>query len=306
MRSLPFVALFLAFANQQALAGIPNTVAIAADTSGLPPKIAAEVQDGVVTHVLTGLNQVISTLWATDVSLAPVSDSKVLDQIVECESIECLQDLAEAAQVDLVLQVRVRVKQGGKKPSRRAKPDYLVSMVVVRPEPDRDAWTEKTDCLACEGSEIKHAASLLASVIAEHIKVKRNAPVEPTSPKVATAAPPDPPAPQPAQATKPILAAPKSHASTYLSLAALAGGAVLIGTGIYLVHIDGEGTCDLSGPPELCARRYRTRPTGIGLVAGGGLVALAGLVGLIVSSSSSDARVALVFTGSSIVLSGGF
>jgi len=305
MRSLPLIALFLALASQRAVAGLPTTVAIAADTSGLPPKVAAEVQDGVVTHVLSGLNQVISTLWATNISLAPVSESN-LDQIVECESIECLQDLAATAQVDLVLQVRVRVKQGGKKPSRRAKPDYLVSMVGVHAEPDRDAWTEKTDCLACEGSEIKHAASLLASVIAEHIKVKRNAPVEATSPKIAAAALPDPPAPKPLLATKPIPAAPKSHTSMYLSLAALAGGAALIGTGIYLVHIDGKGTCGLSEPQELCARRYKTRTTGIGMMAGGGLAALAGVVGLVVTSSSSDARVALAFTGSSITVSGGF
>jgi len=306
MRVLPLIALFLAAASQHAFAGVPATVAIAADTSGLPPQLAAEIQDGVVTHVLSGLNQVISTLWGTDINLAPVYETKILDQIVECESIECLQDLAGTAQSDLVLQVRVRVKQGGKKPSRKAKADYLVSMVVVRPEPDGDTWTEKTDCLACEGSEIKHAASLLASVIAEHIKVQRNAPVEASSPRVATAAPPAPTAPQPAKATKPIPAAPHSHVSTYLSLAGLAGGAVLIGTGIYLVHIDGQGTCDLSGPQELCARRYRTRPAGIALVSGGGLAALAGLVGLIVSSSGSDARVALAFTGSSIVVSGGF
>jgi hypothetical protein len=306
MRSLPLIALFLTFAGPRAVAGVPTTVAIAADTSGLPPKIAAEVQDGLVTHILSGLDQVISTRWENSVSLAPVSESRVLDQIVECESTECLQDVAEAAQVDLVLQVRLRIKQSAKRPSRRAKPDYLVSMVVARAKPDRDAWTEKTDCLACEASEIKHAASLLASVIAEHINVKRNVPVETPAPKVATAPPPAPPAPPPMRAVKPRPVAPKSHASMYLSLAALAGGAALVGTGLYLVHLDGEGTCTLSGSQELCARRYQTRPTGIGLVAGGGLAAIAGLVGLVVSSSSSDARVALAFTGSSFIVSGGF
>jgi hypothetical protein len=306
MRSLPLVALFMTFSGPRAFAAGPTTVAIAADTSGIPPTVAADVQDGLVTHVLSGLNQVISPLWGTSVSLAPVSESKVPDQIVECESTECLQDVAETAHVDLVLQVRVRVKQGGKKPSRRAKPDYLVSMVVARAEPGRDAWTEKTDCLACEGSEIKHAASLLASVIAEHINVKRTLPVEALSPTVATAPPPAPPRPQPIRAAKPTPAPSKSHAATYLSVAALAGGAVLVGTGIYLVHIDGEGTCTLSDTQELCARRYRTRSAGIGLVAGGGLAALAGIVGLVVSSSSSDARVALAFTGSSFIVSGGF
>jgi hypothetical protein len=182
-------------------------------------------------------------------------------------------------------------------------------MVVARPTPDHEAWTEKTDCPACDAREIKHTASLLASAIAEHMKTKRSAPApaEEATPTPLTVTPP--PAPPPALDSRPLPAPPKPSASvpTYLSLTALAGGAALIGAGIYLIHLDGEGTCDTAAPQELCARRYRTRNAGIGLVTGGGLAALGGLVGLIFFSPSSGATpVALGFTGSSISVSGGF
>ncbi|HEX7501589.1 MAG TPA: hypothetical protein VF524_15005, partial [Polyangia bacterium] len=225
-------------------------------------------------------------------------------------SIECLQDLAQSAKVDLVVQVRVRARPAAKKATKRLKSDYLVSMIVARSTPERDAWVEKTDCSACEGSEIKHTASLLASTIAERIKIRKTPPTP-----LAEAAPapvPDtmpPPAPQPALAVKPPLAAPAPewYVPTYLSLTALAGGVALIGSGIYLIHINGRGTCDLTAPKDLCARRYETETAGIGMVAGGGVAAIAGLVGLIAfSPSAGPSHMALNITASSISLSGGF
>jgi len=313
MRIPTIVVLLLAFAGQRAFAGTPSTVAIAVDTNSLAPKIAVEVQDGAVTHVLTGLGQVLSTLLATDITLTPVSESKTLDQVLECESIECLQDLAQSAKVDLVVQVRVRAKQTAKRVSKRVKADYFVSMIVARSFPDRDAWVEKTDCQACEASEIKHTASLLASTIAERIKVKKTppAPVVEAAPIVApvAVAPPAPPPPAP-EVKSPSAApshAPEWYVPTYLSLTELAGGVLLIGSGIYLIHINGQGTCDRAAPKDLCARRYKTETVGIGLAAGGGLAALAGLVGLIAfSPSDGPSHMALNITGSSISLSGGF
>jgi hypothetical protein len=313
MRMPMTVALFLAMASQQAIAGTPSTVAISVDTSALAPKMAVEVQDGAATHVLSGLGQVMSTLAGTDITLTPVSDPIALEQDLECESIECLQALAETAKVDLVVQVRVRLRQSVKKPSRRAKPDYLVSMIVVRSVPGREAWSEKTDCNGCGPSEIKHTASLLASTIAERIKFIKTpaAPVaeaEP-APVPVTVAPPTPP--PPALERRPLPAAPTPepqwYIPTYLSLTAIAGGVLLIGSGIYLVHINGQGTCDLAAPKDLCARRYKTETAGIGLMAGGGLATLAGVVGLIAfSPHAGSSHMALNITGSSLVLSGGF
>jgi hypothetical protein len=254
----------------------------------------------------------MSHLAATDIALTPFSGSRTTEQVLECEGIECLQDLAQSAKVDLVIQVRVRAKQPTKKVSRRARPDYLVSMVVVRAAPDREAWSEKADCQACEASEIGHTASLLASMIAERIKIKKDLPAPthearpaPTTMTTAQAAPP------PAPATSPRRAAPASESEwsvpRYVSVPTLAGGVLLIGSGLYLIHIDGEGTCDLTAPKDLCPRRYETRNAGIGLVAGGGLAALGGLAGWIFfSPSAGSTPMALSLTGSSISVSGRF
>jgi hypothetical protein len=313
MRILFTALVLLALARPPAFAGSPSTAAIVVDTNSLGPKLAAEVQDGIVTHVLTGLTEAMSQLAATNIAITPVSDSITLEQVLECEGIECLQDLGQSAKVDLVIQVRVSAKQP-KKPAKRAKPDYLVSMVVARPAPDRDAWSEKTVCQACEASEIRHTASLLASMIAERIKVNKAVPApapEPppvstpvtvalSAPKSALAvnspSPPPPTAPEPGR-----------YVPTALSVVALASGAVLIGSGIYLIHIHGQGTCDQATPQELCPRRYKTRNAGIGLAAGGGLAALGGLAGLIFFSPSTGSMpMALNITGSSISVSGGF
>ena len=312
MRILFTASVLLSFVSQHAFAGTPSTAAIAVDTNSLGPKLAAEVQDGIVTHVLTGLTEAMSHLASTNIAMTPVSDSRTLDQILECEGIECLQDLAQSAKVDLVIQVRVSAKQT-KKSAKRAKPDYLVSMVVARPAPDRDAWSEKTVCQACEASEIRHAASLLASMIAERIKVQPTLPAPTPAPAPAPVPAPmtmAPPPPQPAlQASPPPVApAPEGrYVPTALSVTALAGGAVLMGSGIYLIHLHGQGTCDLTAPKDLCPRTYKTQHAGIGLVAGGGLAALGGLAGLLFFSPSTEStHMALNITGSSISVSGGF
>ena len=87
----------------------------------------------------------------------------------------------------------------------------------------------------------------------------------------------------------------------------MAGGAALLGAGLYLINIDGRGSCDLSGPSELCARRYKTQTPGIALAAGGGALALGGLVGLLFfSPGRGSTRVAFNLSASSLVLSGGF
>jgi hypothetical protein len=310
MRISLVAILFLALASQPALAGIPNTVAIAVDTSSLRPKVAAEVQDGIATRIVSGLSEVMSALAGTDITLTPVSDHITQEGILACEGDVCLQDLARIAKVDLVIRVRVNPKQPSKKASKRSKQDFAISMVVARPAPDRDAWSETTDCQACAASEVKHAASLLASAIAEHIKVKATTP-EPTREPVPTPAPVvvDAPAPPAGMAVHPTTTAPSPAWSVprAASVAALAGGVLLLGSGLYLIHINGQGACDLSGSQELCARRYKTQNLGIGLLAGGGVAALGGLAGLLwFSPSTKSTPVALTITGSSIAIAGEF
>jgi hypothetical protein len=287
MRIPLIVAVLIALASGHALAGPPNTVAVAVDTDHLDPKLAAEVQDGMVAHVLTGLGQVMSTLSATN--------------------------------LDLAIQIRVQPNRANKKTSRRAKQDYVISMIIARALPSREAWTDKTECQGCGAGEIKHAASLLASLLAEHIDIYKAPPAR--SPEVATpvAAAPTPPTPIPTPSPAPVAPhpathsllhakpVPTSHAPTYLWVAALVGGGLAMGTGIYLLHLDGEGTCDSPATGGLCARRYRTEGLGIGLIAGGGLAALGGLAGLLfLSPGGTSAPVALNISPSSILVSGAF
>jgi hypothetical protein len=298
MRILLPAALLLLLASQRAFAAAPNTVAIAMETNDV--KIAADLQAGFAAEILYGLGEVFSNLARVRINLTQVSAPKISARILECADAECLQAVAQSANVDLVVQARVQTT----KASKKGKPDYAVSMVVARNAPAHDAWREKADCQGCSVSEIKHMASLLASTIAEQIKI--DAPFPAATPSLKP------------QATEAKLASapvgirdlpekPGLRVPRYVSVAAIAVGVVLMGTGAYLASVDGKGTCDLAPPKEHCPERYRTQGLGFGLVAGGGLVALGGVVGLLFfSPRAGSTNLAIGFSPSSISLSGAF
>jgi hypothetical protein len=302
MRIAPTAALLLALSGHRAFAGAPSTVAVSVDTSALNSKIAGEVQDGIVTAVLSGLSEVFSNLVRTKVDLSPVSDAKIVTQVHDCGGIECLENLAQSAKLDLVVQINLQAK----KSSKKAKPDYAISMIVARDAPARDAWREKTVCQGCNAAEIKHMASLLASTIAERVNVDE--PPAKARPLPSPAPAPVRPAPQPAPLVvnlpspepKPAWSVPR-----HLSIAALAGGGVLIGTGIYLLHLNGEGTCSLASGQRECSRLYSTGALGTGVLVGGSLAALGGLTGLLFFSPSTGST-QLGLSGSSISVRGAF
>ncbi|HEX7596934.1 MAG TPA: hypothetical protein VF518_01900 [Polyangia bacterium] len=304
MRTLPIAASILLLASPRVFAGVPSTVAVAVDTSDINPKTAVEVQTGLEAEVAYGLAEVFSNFARVKVNIAQVSDPQILARIQICEDAECLQNVAKSAKVDLVVQVRVQAKKVAKK----GKPEYAIHMVIARDAPTRDTWREKTDCQACGASEIKHMASLLASTIAGNIKIDTQPAVEPAPKapeKVVKLAPPpvemEEPSPPPAPEER------GWQVPRWVSVTALVGGAALIGTGVYMLSIDGKGTCNLAASEELCARRHKTRGLGIGLLAGGGLAALGGLGGLIFfAPGSGAARLALEVTGSSISVGGTF
>lgn len=320
MRSPTILVLFAAFASQRALAGTPGTVAIAVDTGSLAPGIAKEVQDGAVTHILAGLTEVLVVRAATAVSLTPVTDPGTLERVLACESTECLRELGQRAGIDLVVQVRVRPAPAAGKVARRAKASYVASMLAVQPLPRREGWTEQTECRGCGAGEIKHSASLLASVIAERIAIEpppaARASEEPrvSAPPMPTAGPEIPAWPRPAPSSPPrptLVRTPAAqdafYVPSYLSVTAMAGGALLVGAGLYLIHIDGGGTCELASGRELCARRYKTRTAGIALLTGGGVAALGGLAGLVFfSPGRGSTRLAFNLGASSLIFSGGF
>jgi len=306
MRISAIAALLLMLAGPRALAEMPNTVSIAANTSDINPKIADEVQSGLANEILYGLGEVFSNLAKVRVELTQVSAPKIAMRIQECKDAECLEDVAKSAGVDLVVQVRVQTK----KALRKGKPEYVISMAVARDVPARDVWREKANCPGCTASEIKHMASLLASTIADQIKID-------VPPAAAVLAPrpyvPPRAAPAPAPVSAPVLAPappaekPRWHVPRYLSVAAIVGGAALIATGAYLIHLDGQGTCDLTPPQEHCPERHKTQGLGIGFVAGGGLAALGGLAGLIFFPPQvGGTNVAVGFGASSLSIAGAF
>jgi len=306
MRTLIIPALLVLLASHRALAGVPNSVAISTETGDLGPKIAAEVQSGLEAEILYGLTEVFSNVARVKLNLTQVSDARIIARIQECEDLPCLEDIAKSAGVDLVVQVRMQVKKTGKK----GKPEYAISMVVARDAPTRDGWREKTDCQACAAGEIKHMASLLASTIAEHIKIEAQATpppalkppvaaVEPAPSPVAIANPPPaPPAPPEASAW---------FVPRYVSATALVIGAGLIGTGAYLMSIDGNASCNLAAGQTQCPHVYATGALGTGLLIGGGVATLGGLAALIFfAPSAGSAHVALGFSGTSISVRGAF
>jgi len=312
----------LASLGPRAHAALAGTVAIAVDTAGVAPAVANEVQSGATTHILTGFSQVLAARALANVSLTPVDDAAARERALGCEDIACLRGLAESAGLDLVVRVRVERAPSAKKTRRRAPADYLVSMVAVQPAPNAGGWTESTDCRGCGSSEIKHSASLLASAIAERVGF---APDAEEAPAEAAAAPPHPEPPaapvaaaaraaapppfetRPSLTSRPLPEQPSRYDPTYLSVTALTGGAVLLGAGLFLLHLDGQGTCEVPDSGELCARRYKTRAVGISLTAAGGVAALGGLVGLVFFPADRDKRrVTLDVTPSSVLVSGGF
>jgi hypothetical protein len=58
----------------------------------------------------------------------------------------------------------------------------------------------------------------------------------------------------------------------------LVAGLALAAPGIWMIAVDGKGTCTLTPPAERCPMRYATLGGGIGLTAAGGALVIAGAV----------------------------
>jgi hypothetical protein len=305
MRIISTAALLLVLAAPRVFAGAPSTVAIGVDTTTLGRKIADDLQDGLGQEVVNGLTEVFSNVVKAKVQLTPVSDPSLLAQVRDCEGAECLQELAKSAPVDLVVQLKVQAKKATKK----GKGDYTISMAVARAAPARDAWREKTDCQACTGGDVKHMASLLASSIADHINLEVTPPVPEPAPVIPVVTPPPappPPAPPEVVAT-PAAPEPAFYVPRALSIAVLAGGVALAGSGVYLLHLNGRGTCELAANERQCPDLYDTAGMGTGLVIGGGAAVVAGLVGLIFfPPTARTANLAFGLNASSMAIRGTF
>jgi hypothetical protein len=306
MRTITTAILLLLLATCPAQAGVPETVAVGVDTSNLASKIAAEIQDSIAVHVLNGLGEVLSNVARTKVQLVPISDANIVGQIRNCDSTACLQEIAKTEGLDLVIRVKVQPK----KASKKGKPSYVISLIAVRPAPERDAWNEKSDCADCGSSEINHMASLVAGSIAERIKI--DAP-PPKTPPVPVPVPPVA-AVKPAVPPRATIVSPPSHAKPqeeawsvprYVSGSVLGAGLVLVGVGGYLLHINGRGTCTLAASQWQCPEVRTTSTVGTAMIVGGSIAAVGGIAGMfLLAPSSGDSRSAKGFDGFSISLRG--
>ena len=304
MRTITTAILILLLAGHAAQAGVPQTVAIGVDTSNLSPKIAAEIQDSIATHVLHGLGEVLSNVARTRIEFIPIPDAKVEGQIRDCDGETCLQNIAQSATVDQVVRVKVQAKKAAKK----GQSDYVVSLIVARAYPEREGWRDQSDCKNCGIAEIKHMASLVAGSIAEKIKIDAPLPPAPVPPPPLVAVAPA--VPPPATILGPPSPAPREEqwsVPRYLSATVFAGGAALVVTGIYLLHIDGQGRCDVTPPQRQCSQIHGTNNLGTGFIVGGGIAAAAGVVGfMFFGPTTVSSHVAVGFTASSILVRGAF
>jgi hypothetical protein len=79
------------------------------------------------------------------------------------------------------------------------------------------------------------------------------------------------------------------------SYAGLVVAAALVGTGAYLVHLDGKGTCDLQPGQQRCLEDYHTLGSGAGVLAGGAVLAAAAGTLLYLDVRRGRARVGVAF-----------
>jgi hypothetical protein len=296
MRTVLIISSMFLLASH-AWAGSQKTAAIAADTSSLNQKVATEIQEGINAQVVDGFG-------AARITVAPTSDARIVGRARDCAGATCLQEIARGERLDLVVQIKVQVK----KPGKKGKADYDISMVVAQVSPEVDSWREKIECPGCGAEDVDHMVSLLATTIGEKIAKDASVPAAaPALPPVAAVTPQPVPLPAPPVSIADPSVPPEGSWSVPWSVSGsvLAGGVVLGLAGWYLVHINGKGICDLSSPKEHCPDRYKTSGLGYGLIAGGGAAALGGLLGLIfLGPQTARADVAVGFDGSSILFSG--
>jgi len=298
MRIASTVPLFLLLASNHAFGDPASTVAIGVNATIRGEKNGEELRNTVPAEALAGL-------VSSKLEITAALDSQIAGQARDCEDATCLQDLAKAANLALAVQVRIQ----GKKTGKKGKLDYEVSMLVARDTPDRNSWHEESECSECDVAAVKHLVFLLAGTIGERITKEAQKPVPVPAPAPPTPTVEAPPTPPPVAIVAPAPPAAKRewYVPRYLSITGIGVGAALVGTGIYLHHLNGQGTCTLAPPQSLCPRSYSTGSLGTGLMVGGGAAAVAGLVGLIFfGPNSGDSHVALGSDGSSISVSGAF
>jgi hypothetical protein len=129
----------------------------------------------------------------------------------------------------------------------------------------------------------KHLAFLIgAQLAAEVSKVPASppAPSPPEGPALAAQSPAEQPVTAPAADLRTPVEPTRSSVTVprYVPWVALGAGAVTFASGLYLLSINDDPSCDLMGAQRRCPERYATKTPGSILAVGGGLLAVPGFV----------------------------
>ncbi len=266
--------ILVAVASLGGVARAAPTLAVGVRATG-PVEKARDVQD-----IEEGIpKQFASGLESAGYAVELVNDAPTATRIRECTSDDCLQNSTATRVASLAAQVNVEVRRSTKKGR-----DFTVFVVLARTTPDRQVWREKHACRSCTVDAAKHLAFLIGAQLAAEVSkvpMPPAAPPPPEAPAVAKQAPAEQPTTAPAADLRTSVgpAGPSSFAvPRYAPWVALGAGAAALTSGLYLLSIDGDPSCDLTGAQRRCPERYATKTPGGILAAGGGLLAAAGVV----------------------------
>jgi len=196
-----------------------------------------------------------------------------------CRTSSCLAGLAQETGARYL--VRGAVDVDGR--------SYVVHLEMVDGATGNVIEEREDRCEVCTESEAYDTVGMSASALKAAVSKRRAAPDQrtgaaaPSSPaktslapqpigSLASASPPPAAEPGVAIMTAPGRPAPEPPRSYALPIAALGAGVAALGVGVFLIAINGEGTCT-HNPGVLCERQYRTRTGGIALSGLGVLAA---------------------------------
>jgi hypothetical protein len=267
--------LTLYFTACLALAATPSVLILIEKPSSMPASVRGEI----LAAATEGISLAGAVPRTTPRSQPPNT----------CATKSCFAELGVQHDAAFVLVLKAKVTRDS----------YQLDATIYEGKSGMLTASSEKDCILCSAPDF--VASVRATVASLCQQVVPAIP-EPTPAVPSAKAEPASIVNQP-----PVEDRPGLHVPRYLSVTTLVGGATLLGAGVYLLTIDGRGSCDLTAEQWQCPRLRSTKAIGTGLAIGGSAAAIGGLIGLIFfGPPSGTSPVALGFTGNSISARGAF